>query len=85
MYEYLDMEKVKKTPNNRLKEIGLGIYLGSVLVFLKMILTDGFSIALPFAFSIAILFTTLTAYPLFIRGTENRWTKDNDMAQFIHT
>lgn len=69
------MEKTKKNLKSEERGLLIALYGGSVFTILNLILREGFSIERPIAGSIAILTTTLSAYPLFIRGMENPWKK----------
>jgi hypothetical protein len=77
------MEKAKKKTSNWLKVILFVIYGGLALGFLRLILIDAFSIPRPLVSSIECLIGALIVYPLFIRGTENRWTKDKRQWDFL--
>lgn len=65
-------EKLK----NLWASFGFGAYFGAVGTVLNLVLTTGFSVSTPMAFSAALLFTNLSGYPLFLRGKPNQWTKD---------
>lgn len=67
------MEKTNLKAEER--HILICLYFGGVYILLSLILREGFSISRPFATAIAVLISTLSAYPIFIRGTEIRWEK----------
>ena len=69
------MEKTEKNQKAEEKSTLMGFYFGFVFIILNLILRVGFSIEYALAFSVAILITASSAYPLFIRGAENPWRK----------
>jgi hypothetical protein len=77
------MEEAKSKQTNLWQSMGAGAYFGVVITVIRLILVDGFSIAVPLAFSIGVLFAILSSYPLFVRGTVNLWTKDKKQWSFL--
>jgi len=77
------MEDVKKKHINVGKAIGFCAYFGAVSTILRSILADGFSIAAPLAFSIAVFLSILSGYAFFVRGTANPWREDERQWTFL--
>jgi hypothetical protein len=77
------MKDAKSKQTNLWRAIGFGAYFGVVSSVVRFILVDGFSITVPYAFSIAVLAAVLSGYPLFVRGTVNLWRKDTRQWSFL--
>jgi hypothetical protein len=70
------MNNEGKEPNRWLIIFGFQIYFGIVHSILWRVLSNAFSVSFPIAFSFSVLFTSLTAYFLFLHGTISFWSKE---------
>ena len=77
------MEDPRTGKDNLWSDIKFGAYVGGASIILEIILRDGFLIPVPLAFSVSVLVTILCAYPLFVRGTKNRWRYDQRQWTFV--
>ncbi len=77
------MNELKETKNSLWTDVGRSIYIVVAMNILPQILKSVFSLSTSTAFGIALLFTFLTFYPLFVRGTVNIWTKDKRQWTFL--
>ena len=78
------MEKTKIDKNNEDRAALMALFSGLFGLILYFTFRKGFSIDSSIAIFFAILITYLAGYPLFIRGGENRWTRDKRQWKFSH-
>ena len=72
------MKSTKITQEAQERGIWAAVYAVGVYLLLNSTFKYGFSIVSPFGPFLATLISTLSVYPLFLRGTKKQWVKDED-------
>ena len=65
---------------------GFGLYFAGISTILRIVLNEGFSLSFRLAFALAILVTSLGAYPIFIRGSKTKrrfWFQKDERFTFL--
>jgi hypothetical protein len=78
----MEKTKINKQAEDQAGLMSLFFSLVSVILYFSF--KEGFSVNASIAIFFSTLLTYLSGYPLFIRGTENRWTSNKRQWKFSH-